>query len=191
MTKSSPGETCSGTFDLSKVRSPHGMCNKVGRGLWAIAWVVLFRPSPRIFFGWRRLLLRMFGARLGRKTTISNSVRIWAPWNLQIGDFSSIGNYVDCYCVAPIVVGANCVVSQYTYLCAATHDYKTTHFELRIAPICIEDGVWIAADVFIGPGVTVGQSAVVGARSSVFSDVAPWTVVGGNPAHKIKQRQLG
>jgi putative colanic acid biosynthesis acetyltransferase WcaF len=189
MTKSCPRETSSDTFDLSDVRSPHGMRNKVGRVLWAIAWGALFRPSPRIFFGWRRLLLRIFGASLGRKTTISNSVRIWAPWNLRVGDFSSIGNYVDCYCVAPIAIGANCVVSQYTYLCAATHDYKTPRFELRTAPIFIEDGVWIAADVFIGPGVTIGKSAVVGARSSVFSDVAPWTVVAGNPACKIKQRQ--
>jgi putative colanic acid biosynthesis acetyltransferase WcaF len=105
-------------------------------------------------------------------------------------DFSCLGPEVDCYCVAPIRIGAHAVVSQYSYLCAASHDYERPDLPLITGPIRIEDGAWVAADVFIGMGVTVGAGAVVGARSSVYKDVAPWTVVGGNPARWIKQRVL-
>jgi len=176
--------------DASKCLSAHSHKNRIGRLLWGIAWLCLFRPTPRFLYGWRRLVLRIFGARIGREAHIYPSVRIWAPWNLEVGEFSALGHAVDCYCVARIRVGAHVGISQYSYLCSASHDISDPHLALTSAPITIEDGAWIAADVFVGPGVRVGAGAVVGARSSVFRNVEPWTVVCGNPARFLKKREL-
>ena len=94
------------------------------------------------------------------------------------------------YNKAKISIGNNSVVSQNVYLCTASHDITSSLHPLITAPIIVEDQVWIAADAFIGMGVTVSEGAVVGARAAVFKDVAPWTVVGGNPARFIKQRLI-
>jgi len=101
-----------------------------------------------------------------------------------------LADRVDCYCVAPIRIGAHATVSQYSYLCSASHDFEDPRMPLTTAPIVIGDQAWVCADVFVGPGLTIGPGAVVGARSSVYRDVAPWTVVGGNPARFIKKRVL-
>ena len=175
-------------FELSRVKGPFSAANKAGRVLWAVVWLLLFRPSPRLCYGWRRFLLRCFGARIGQGVGVHNAVRIWAPWNLELGDRSAIGHSVDLYCVARIAIGSNSIVSQYSFLCAGTHDYDQPSFPARCAPIVIGNGVWVAADVFVAPGVTIGDGAVVGARASVFKDVESWTVVGGNPARMIKRR---
>lgn len=95
---------------------------------------------------------------------------------------SCLADDVDCYCVAPITLGAHATVSQYSYLCAASHDHRDPSMQLIVAPIVIEPYAWVAADVFVGPGVRVGEGAVVGARSTVIQDVMPWTVVAGSPA---------
>ncbi|HLF97416.1 MAG TPA: putative colanic acid biosynthesis acetyltransferase [Methylococcaceae bacterium] len=105
-------------------------------------------------------------------------------------EHSCLADNVDCYCVAPIAIGAHATVSQYSYLCSASHDYTLPDLPLTSAPIVIGNGAWVAADVFVGPGVTIGEGAVVGARSSVFRNVEPWTVVAGNPARKIRDRIL-
>lgn len=135
-------------------------------------------------------MLRMFGARIGRGVRCYPTVRIWAPWNLEMGDFSCMGPDVDCYCVAPIRIGSHAIVSQYSYLCSASHDIGRPDFPLVTAPIVIGEGAWVAADAFVGMGVTVGEGAVVGARSSVFKNVAPWTVVAGTPARFLKKREV-
>jgi putative colanic acid biosynthesis acetyltransferase WcaF len=176
--------------DLSTVRSEHSFANKAARLIWGITWLILFRPSPRIFHGWRRCLLRLFGASIGRRVRIYPSTQVWAPWNLEMGDYSCLGPQVDCYCVAPIRIEAHAVVSQYSYLCSASHDYELANLPLVSRPIVIGEAAWVAADVFIAMGVTVGAGAVVGARASVFKDVEPWTVAGGNPARFIKARVL-
>ncbi len=103
---------------------------------------------------------------------------------------SCLADNTDCYCVGKIKIGKRSTVSQYSYLCGATHDYEHPLLPLVSAPIVIGDQVWITADVFVAPGVTIGDGAVVGARSSVFSDVEPWSVVAGNPARFIKRREL-
>ena len=176
--------------DLSKARSSLSWRNRVGRAVWGIVWTMLFRPSPRVFHAWRRTLLRFFGARIGRAVRIYPSARIWAPWQLEMDDFSCLGPDVDCYCVAPIRIEAHAVVSQYTYLCSASHDYERPDLPLITRPIVIGEGAWVAADAFVSLGVTIGAGAVVGARASVFKDVDPWTVVGGNPARVIRKRVL-
>ena len=141
--------------------------------------------KPRI---WRRFLLRLFGARIGKGVHVYPSCRIWGPWNLRMDDYSCLAARVDCYCVAPISIGAHTTISQYSYLCTATHDYEHPNIPLITTPIVVKDQVWICADVFVAPGVMIGQGAVVGARATVLKDVESWTVVAGNPARFIKKR---
>lgn len=176
--------------DVSNCPSPHSVRNKLLRGIWGITYFLLYRPSPKPLHFWRRFLLRIFGAKIGVGTHPHASARIWAPWNFEMGDHSCLSHFVDCYCVATIRLGAHSTVSQYAFLCTATHDIDAVDMPLVTAPIVIEKGAWVAADVFIGPGVTVGEGAVVGARASVFKDIAPWTVVGGNPARVLRKRNL-
>lgn len=170
--------------------SPHSFANKAGRVLWGIVWSLLFRPSPRIFYGWRRCLLRMFGATIGRNARIAPTVRIWAPWNLEVGEEASLAYQVDCYCVDRIRIGAHATVSQEAFLCTATHDVTDPHMGLITAPIVIEEQAWVCARAFIAPGVHIGMGGVIGACGVVTRDVAPWTIVAGNPARVIKERQL-
>lgn len=164
--------------------------NKVARSLWRVVWLLFYRPTPKLLHPWRRLLLRLFGARLGIKVDIYPSSRIWAPWNLEMDDYATLADGVDCYCVDKIRIGANTTISQYTYLCTATHDYRKKSFPLTTAPITIGHSVWIAADVFVAPGVTVGDGAVVLARSTVLSNIPVWTVASGYPATAVKARVL-
>jgi putative colanic acid biosynthesis acetyltransferase WcaF len=168
--------------------SPHSLANRLARLLWSVVRLLLFRPSPKIAHGWRRFLLRLFGARIGHRASVHASARIWAPWNLEMGDFSCLSHNVDCYAVDRIRIGAKATVSQYSFLCAAGHDVDSPDMTLITAPIVIMEHAWIAADAFIGPGVTIGEGAVVGARATVFKNVPPWTIVGGNPARVIRER---
>ncbi|MCP9199580.1 putative colanic acid biosynthesis acetyltransferase [Gramella sp. GC03-9] len=165
--------------------------NKILRVLWKISCFILIRPfSLNIFRGWRCFVLRVFGANIGRQSNVRSTVKIWAPWNLRLGSFSSIGPGTEIYNQGVITIGDRSIISQKSYLCASTHDFTLRNFPLEKRPIHIGDQVWIAADAFIGPGVVVGEGAVVGARSAVFKNVEPWTVVGGNPANFLKDRKL-
>jgi putative colanic acid biosynthesis acetyltransferase WcaF len=151
------------------------------RLIWNIVRGTLYRYSPTVCHRWRCLLLRCFGAKVDKTAYPYPRARVWAPWNLIMGPYSCLADDVDCYCVAPIRLGERATVSQYSYLCSASHDYRDVAMPLVIAPIVIEAEVWIAADVFVGPGVRVGAGAVVGARSTVMHDVEPWAVVAGSP----------
>jgi putative colanic acid biosynthesis acetyltransferase WcaF len=164
--------------------------NKLLRTLWHFVWLLLYRPTPRVLHPWRCALLRLFGAKLGSAVHPCPSARIWAPWNLEMGDHSCLGEHVDCYCVDKIRIGAHAIVSQYSFLCTASHDYTDSAMPLVTAPISIGDRAWITADVYVAPGVVIGEGAIVGARSSVFSDVDAWTIVRGNPAKALRKRIL-
>ena len=156
-----------------------------------VIWIIVypfFRFSPRPFFGWRRLLLRIFGARIGGNVNIYNSANIYMPWNLEIGDWSSIGEYSFVYNLGKVVIGRHSTVSHRTHLCAGTHDYVDPAMPLLKLPITVGDQAWLCTDSFIGPGINIGEGAVVGARSVVVNDVLPWTIVAGNPAKLIKKR---
>lgn len=172
---------------LHPIPGPHSIRNRVARILWGIVWRLCFRPSPRPLHAWRRWLLRLFGADIARGAHPYPSARIWAPWNLTMGEGSCLGDHVDCYSVDRVILEPYATVSQYAFLCTASHDYTVKEMPLITAPIRIGRRAWVAADVFVGPGVTIGEGAVVGARASVFRDVEPWTVVGGNPARMIKK----
>lgn len=176
---------------FSNYRNRLGFGNRLGRGLWQLCWVLLFRYTPnRPANFWRVWLLRRFGARIGINCSIAPSVEIWAPWNLIMHDNSLIARRTRCYNPATVELHSQCIVSENVFLCTASHDVHSPRHELVTKPIVLCDQVWIAADAFIGMGVTVNTGAVVGARSCVFKDVPPWTVVGGNPAEFIKKRDI-
>ncbi|MBS9523192.1 putative colanic acid biosynthesis acetyltransferase [Litoribacter ruber] len=177
--------------DLSKYQNRLSFGNKVGRLLWTIVHLLLIRPfTLGLFNSYRVFIFNLFGASVSYKATVSANARVWAPWNLIMEPFSCLGPNVDCYNPGCVRIGKNSTVSQKAYLCTATHDITLAHHPLIISPITIKDQVWVAADAFIGPGVTIHQGAVVGARAAVFKDVEGWSVVGGNPAKFIKIRQL-
>lgn len=168
---------------------PPGFGSKVGRGLWNVVWLLLFRPSPRILPGWRRFLLRCFGAKIGRGALPYPGMIVWAPWNLTMGDRSVIGDGVDCYSVAMITLSDYATVSQRAYLCTASRDINDPAHCLTTAPIVIGRLGWVAGEAYVGPGVTLNEGAVVAARAVAIRDVPAWTVVGGNPAKPIRKRQ--
>ena len=140
--------------------------------------------------GWKRFLLRMFGAKVHPTAQVYSSARIYYPANLTMEAYSCLADGVECYNVAPVTVGAHSTISQGTLLCTASHDITDSHHRLVTAPIVVEDQVWIGARAYIGMGVVVRQGAVVGATASVYKTVEPWTVVGGNPARFIKKREI-
>lgn len=176
--------------DIPYSPSPHSLGNRVGRTIWKAVWLLLYRPSPRPLHAWRRVLLRVFGAKIGRGAHPYPGAKIWAPWNLKMGEHSSLADGVDCYCVDRVSLGPYAVVSQYSFLCTASHDCTDPRFPLVTAPISIGREAWVCADVFVGPGTAVGDGAVVGARSSVFSDIPPWVIAMGTPARAVKDREL-
>jgi putative colanic acid biosynthesis acetyltransferase WcaF len=120
--------------------------------------------------------------------SIYPSARVWAPWNLEMGARSALGDAVDCYDVDRIIIEEDAIVSQYAFLCTASHDIADPGRRLTTAPIRLGRHSWICAGAFVHPGVTVGEGAVAGARAVITRDVAPWTVVAGNPAKLVKQR---
>ncbi len=158
--------------------------------LWQCAWLLLFRPSPWFWHVPRRALLRLFGARVGRAVQIMPSARIWAPWNLSLGDYATVSHGVDLYSVARIDIGSHATVSQRAFLCTASHHVDHPNMPLLSAPIRIENGAWVAAEAFVAPGVTIGTDAVAGARAVVLHDVPACTIVAGNPARIIRERHV-
>lgn len=157
------------------------------RALWALCQP-LWRWSPRWCWRWRNGLLHLFGARVSPGVRIYPSARLIQPWHVRIGDRSLISWKATLYALGPIQIGADCVISQGAHLCAGSHDPHDPSFPLIRPPIRVHDGVWIAAEAFIGPGVTLGQRAVVGARSVVCRDVPAGAIVAGNPARPIGER---
>jgi acetyltransferase-like isoleucine patch superfamily enzyme/glycosyltransferase involved in cell wall biosynthesis len=170
--------------------SPWKPMENLKRAVWMIVRATLFRTSFHNWYGWRRLLLRMFGAKLGQRVRVRPTAWIEIPWHLEIQDDVVIGDYAIIYSLGNISIGRNSTISQYAHLCAGTHDYTLREFPLLKPPIVIGEEVWIAADAFIGPGVKVGDRSVVGARANVVKDVPPDQVVVGASAVFIKQREF-
>lgn len=178
------------SVDVSSYKSEFSTLSKLARLLWRLVWFLLFRPSPKPLFAWRRFLLRSFGAKVGRGANVHASCKIWAPWNLEMGDYSCLAFQVDCYNVDLVSLGAHATVSQYSHICTASHDIADPRMGLVTSPIEIAAESWVAAGAYIGPGVTLGQGSVAAARAVVVKDVKPWTVVGGNPATELCKRSL-
>ncbi len=176
-------------MDLSeyKEEKPH----RLKQILWRFVNVTIFRMLPTKYLrGVRNSLLKLFGAEIPDNCLIYPSCNIWAPWNLEVGKDACVGANVKLYNKDKIIIGNNVVISEGSYICTASHDINCAEHTLIHKPIVIGNRAWIAAECFIGMGVTIGEGAVVGARGCVFKDVEPWTVVGGNPARKISKREI-
>lgn len=166
------------------------LSNRLGRVIWGIVDVMFFRYSPKPLFAYRCMILRLFGAKVGKAVHIYPKVKIWAPWNLDLGDECGIANGVILYCQGKITIGARAVVSQGSHICAGTHDYTSRGFPLVTMPIVIGSNAWVAADAFIHPGVTINEGAVIGARSVVSRDMPAWMVCVGFPCKPLKERVM-
>lgn len=174
--------------DLLKVMPRISFGNKMRRGLWRMTWFVLCRFTPVPLHSWRSAVLRLFGAQIPGRAFPYPSARIWAPWNLEMGTDSCLAAGVDCYNVAPIRLGHGVTISQRSYLCTASHDFDNPDFPLIAGEIDIKSGVWVAAECFVGPGISIAENAVVLARSVVVRDIESNNVVAGNPARIVRRR---
>ena len=168
--------------------SPYTAHQKVMRVLWMYFGQCVFRCTFHNWYGARAFIVRRFGATIGTRVRIRNSVRIEQPRNLTIGENSSVGDRAILYCLGKVTLGKNVSISQGVHLCAGTHDYTKREMPLLRPPITIGDDAWIAADAFVGPNVNVGAGAILGARGVAMRDLEAWTIYAGNPAHKVKER---
>lgn len=160
---------------------------QAGRVLWTLA-SPFFRLSPRSLWGWRRGMLRLFGARVAAGVHVYPTARITMPWNLSLDEDCAVGDHAILYALGPITLGPRASVSQYAHICAGSHDLSRPDRPLTKPPIAIGADAWIAADAFVGPGLTVGAGAVVGARAVAMKDVPPGYVVVGNPTRVLKRQ---
>ncbi len=164
---------------------------KLLRQIWCLVYVCFFRPTPRgLMHGWRRVILRIFGARIGKGSKISPTCFVWAPWNLEMGTLSVLGDYVDCYTMDKVVIGSKVAISQRSFICTGSHETRSLLRPLVTQPIRIEDHAWVAAEAMVMPGCVIGTGAVVGARSVVRSDIPEWMICLGDPCKPVKPRQL-
>ena len=162
--------------------------NRLARLAWQMVLLLLFRPTPPPLHAWRCWLLRKFGARIGSPCYVYNDVEIWAPWNLRMADYSTLGRRVICYSMAPVKLGERAVVSQGVHLCTGSHNHQSENFQLFACPIEIGADAWICAEAFLAPGVSIGEGAVIGARAVVSRDQPAWMVCAGNPCRQLKPR---
>ena len=163
---------------------------KIRRLLWSMVQSTLYHYSFHTWSNWRAMLLRLFGAQIGKRCIIRRTSRVYYPWLLVIGELAVIGDKAEIYNLGEITIGDRAMVSQEAYLCAGTHDHTQLALPLVTKPIAIGNDAWICARAFIGPGVKVGEGAVVGACAMVTKDVAPWMIVAGNPAQVVKERKM-
>lgn len=166
------------------------LSHRLKRQLWNFVQAFFFSISPRPLHRWRAFLLSIFGAEIGRGCHVYPSAKIWAPWNLKLGNFVGIADGVTLYCMDRIEIGDYAVVSQGVHVCGGTHDFNSANFQLVVKPIEIGAHAWICAEAFIHPGVTVPEGAVVGARSVVTKSLEePWKVYTGNPCREVGTRR--
>jgi len=169
--------------------APHtSLRDRLLRFAWSIAYVCLIRLSPRPCYRWRRFILKACGARLAVTVRISATARIWAPWNLTCEELATIGPDAIVYNPKPLYIGSHAVVSQYAFLCGATHDYNDPTFRTVALPMRLGAYSWVCARAAVQPGVNVGEGAVLALGSVATKDLEPWTVYGGVPARKIASR---
>jgi len=162
--------------------------SKIVVQLWWIVEKTLFAWSPQFFYGWRRFLLRLFGAKIGKGVLIRPTAKFTYPWKVCIGDYTWIGEDCILYSLGNITIGKHVAVAHGVYFNTGSHDYQKTSFDIASNSLVIEDECWITNDVYIGPGVTIRKGAVIGARSSVYKDIPEGKICFGNPARPVKNR---
>lgn len=175
---------------LKENKSPFSRKNKIARLAWWFVSIVFSRTPYWAFNNFRINTLRIFGAQIGRGCFVYPSAKIWAPWNLRMGEYSCIGPYTDIYSMGLVTIGSNVTISQYAVICTGTHDITTRHNDLVIKENMIHDQSWVCAYAKIMPGVTVGEGAVIGMASILSKDAQPWSVYAGAPAKFLKKRVI-
>jgi putative colanic acid biosynthesis acetyltransferase WcaF len=159
--------------------------------LWYITKCIVFLsplPYPSCF---KRVLLRLFGAQVGRGVVLKPRVNIHFPWKLRVGEFTWIGEEVFILNFETVVIGRHCCVSQRAFLCTGNHDYRQRHMPFRNRSICLEDGAWIGAQAFVAPGVVIGSEAVITAGSVATRSLPPQMICSGNPCRPMRPRWAG
>lgn len=164
--------------------------NRLMRLIWELVSALLFHPSPRPFHKWRAMLLRMFGAKVGKGVHVYPGAKIWAPWNLELSDECGVAKGATLYSQGKISIGKRAVVSQGAHLVTGTHDHSSAGFPLITMPISVGSYAWIAAEAFIHPGISIGEGCVIGARSVVTKDMPDWSICAGHPCKPIKERTI-
>jgi putative colanic acid biosynthesis acetyltransferase WcaF len=170
--------------------TPYPRGEVVRRWLWALVQATLFRWSPRPCHGFRARLLRLFGADIPEpsRVVVFPTAKIVFPWKLSLAPRAMVGPHVNLYNLAPITLRHGANLSQHCHLCAGTHDYTRWSMPLVARPIVVGENAWLGADVFVGPGVTIGELCVVGARAVVVRDLPPRKICVGQPCRPIKDR---
>lgn len=169
----------------------YSLANKLHRLAWNVSCAIFFRPfGLPVFKKWRSFVLRCWGAKIGRGSIVHASANIWAPWNLEVGQLTCIGPHTIIYNPGKITLGNKVVISQYAYLCTATHDFTSSLNTLYWKPITVGDYAWVAARAFVSPGVHIHEYAIVGACSVLTKDAEAWGIYAGNPAKFIKRRVM-
>lgn len=163
--------------------------NRIARGLWQAAYLLLYRFSPRPLHAWRSFLLRLFGAQIGPGCHLYPSGKVWAPWNLNCEDCCTLADGAEIYNPSPVTLESHCIISQQAFICGATHDYNDPEFPMISFAMRLGAYSWICARASVAPGVNVGAGAVLGLGSVATRDLEPWTVYSGAPAVKVKQRE--
>lgn len=178
-------------MEIPKYQNQLSLSNKIGRLLWLIAYYILFRPfCTRLFRSYRNMILRMFGANIHKTADVHSSVKIWAPWFLTMKEGACIDDNVHLHNVNMVTLEKYATISQESFICPGTHDIRSPKHEMISWPITIGEHAWVAVRAFIGPGVNIGEWAVVGANAAVFKSVDAWAIVGGNPAKQIGIRKI-
>ena len=170
-------------------RASFSLKHRVARQVWEVVHLLLYRTTPRPMHGWRAMLLRLFGAKMGKGCHFYPSGKVWAPWNLVCEDFCTLADRAEIYNPSPVYLGTHCIVSQQAYICGGTHDYTDPEFPMISYTMHLGADAWICARASVSPGVNVGAGAVLGLGSVASSDLEPWTVYAGVPAVKIKARE--
>lgn len=164
--------------------------NRLRRLVWKMTWLLAARWTPPPFHRWRIFVLRLFGGQVSWRAAVYSNVEIWAPWHLTIGDYGTLAKGVNCYNIAPISVGERAVVSQGAHLCTGTHAYRDPAFPLTAKSISIGRRAWVCAGAFVGPGVSVGDGAILAAGGVTFDNLEPWKIYIGNPATGHRTRPV-
>lgn len=170
--------------------TPYPRSEVLRRWLWLLVQSTLFRWSPRPLHGFRAWLLKLFGADIPvpGQVVVFPTARIVFPWKLSLAPRSMVGPHVNLYNLGPIRLEFGANISQHCHLCSGTHDFTRWEMPLVTRPIVVGPNAWLGADVFVGPGMTIGELCVVGARSVVVKDLPPRTVCAGSPCRPLKPR---
>lgn len=167
-----------------------GFYNRAIRMVWGWVWIVLFRPSPRVFHVWRIFLLRCFGAKIGKNCAIHSSVKIWLPSNLTCEDTVAIAPGVEIYNPAQVILKSHAILSQGAYLCGASHDYTKATFPLFAKPIVIGNYAWVCARAIVMAGVEISDYSILALGSIATRSIPSYQIHAGSPAKFVKNRLI-